>query len=75
MSGEGLEMRKGIRKAEEARRLATKIQVQQSEPRAVKCHCSRCGKALSTASTGNFFFHDPWGWFGVCLACVRPEED
>lgn len=40
------------------------------------CKCSRCGKQLFTNSTGNFNFNEGRKeWVGVCLACLRPEED
>jgi hypothetical protein len=39
------------------------------------CNCERCGKTLTTGSTGNFELLGDGTWKGVCYACLDPEED
>lgn len=44
-------------------------------PRKPTCKCSRCGKQLYADSCGNFVSDGRGNWSGVCMACLRPEED
>lgn len=47
---------------------------QTEEPPRPWVKCQRCGKQLDEHSCGNFEVRDG-EWIGVCMACLRPEED